>query len=209
MEDDKKMDAGRSLEIISDAIKTSRREAGRSIGTMMTAWGVLGVATSVVVAWLWGATDDVRWNWLWAAAALAAYVHYLYMKRQEKRGHTADTFATQVIKWVWATFIGVGGCAVMFGFDFIYNEPAAAHLQVYPAMILLLCLASGVTGMVTSNGAGSGCAVMAVYWAKAAAEEGDSEQAVCMALACLFALLLPGLIMKYRTRKHYGERETE
>lgn len=162
MEDDKKMDAGRSLEIISDAIKTSRREAGRSIGTMMTAWGVLGVATSVAVAWLWGATDDVRWNWLWAAAALAAYVHYLYMKRQEKRGHTADTFATQVIKWVWATFIGVGGCAVM-----------------------------------------------AVYWAKAAAEEGDSEQAVCMALACLFALLLPGLIMKYRTRKHYGERETE
>ena len=49
MEDDKKMDAGRSLEIISAAIKTSRREAGRSVGTMMTAWGVLGVATSVAI----------------------------------------------------------------------------------------------------------------------------------------------------------------
>ena len=37
MEDDKKMDAGRSLEIISAAIWRSRREAGRSVGTMMTA----------------------------------------------------------------------------------------------------------------------------------------------------------------------------
>lgn len=209
MEDDKKMDAGRSLEIISDAIKTSRRDAGRSVGTVMTVWGVLGVVTSAAVAWLWSATEDRRWNWLWAAAALAAYVHYLYMKRQEKRGHTADTFATQVIKWVWATFMGVGGCAVMFGFDFIYNQPAAAHLQVYPTIILLLCLASGVTGMVTSNGVSSGCAVVAIYWAKVAVEEGGSTQAVCMALACLFALLLPGLIMKYKTWKHDGERETE
>ena len=199
MDDDKKMDAGRSLEIISDAIKTSRREAGRSVGTMMTAWGVLGVATSAAVAWLWGATDDVHWNWLWAAAALAAYINYRHIEKQERLRHTADTFATKVIKWIWSTFFGVTAGAVIFSFDFVYDETAVAHLTIYPIIIFLLTLASGTTAMITSNGAGCGSAIMAAYMAKAAAEEGGCAQAVCMAAACVFALLIPGLLMKYKT----------
>ena len=66
MESNEKLTAERCLEIISDAIKTSRRDAGRSAGALMTVWGVLAVAASSSVAILWNATGDDRWNWIWA-----------------------------------------------------------------------------------------------------------------------------------------------
>ena len=209
MEDNEKLTAERSLEIISTAIERSRREAGRSVGTMMTVWGVLSVAVGVAVALLWGATGDGRWNWLWAAAAVAAYAHYLYAKGRDKRRHTADTFATKVIKWVWTTFVGVAGCAVMFSLDLFYDAGAVGRLPVYPVVIFLLGLASGITGMVTSNGAGCGSAIMSICWAKTAVEDGGSTQAAYMAAACVFALLIPGFLMKYKYGRSNGKRKNE
>lgn len=199
MENNEKLTAERSLEVISEAIKASRREAGRSVGTLMTVWGTLALVTGCAITWLWSATGDSRWNWLWAAAALAAYINYRHIEKQERLRHTADTFATKVIKWIWSTFFGVTAGAVIFSFDFVYDETAVAHLTIYPIIIFLLTLASGTTAMITSNGAGCGSAIMAAYMAKAAAEEGGCAQAVCMAAACVFALLIPGLLMKYKT----------
>ncbi len=198
MESNEKLTAERSLEIISDAIKTSRRDAGRSAGALMTVWGVLAVAASSSVAILWNATGDDRWNWIWAAAVAAGYCYYRFIKRKERRMHAATTFATKVLEWVWLTFLSISCCAVLLSLNFFDTGSTHVNMPVYPITILLLCMAGGITGLVTSNGASSGCAVIAVYWARTAAEETAGGQAAAMAAASLFALLIPGLLIKYK-----------
>ena len=198
MENNEKLTAERSLGIISTAIEQSRRDAGRSSGTLMTAWGVLAIGTSIIVAALWSETGNEQWNWLWAATATAGYGYYRYVKRREKLRHAATTFATKVIEWVWLTFLCVACCAVLLRFNLFLDDASGINMPLYPTAILLLSMAGGITGLVTSNGASSGCAVMSIYWAQIAAEKTAGGQAAAMALASLFALLIPGLLIKYK-----------
>ena len=198
MEDNGKLSAERSIEIISEAIRTSRREAGRSAGNLMTAWGALSVGTSIIVAILWNHTGNEQWNWIWAATAVAGYGYYQYIKKKERRKHTAATFASKVLEWVWMTFLCVACCAVLLRFNLFIDDASGINMPLYPTAILLLSMAGGITGLVTSNGASSGCAVMSIYWAQIAAEKTAGGQAAAMALASLFALLIPGLLIKYK-----------
>lgn len=199
MEDNKKQAAERSLEIISEAIRRSRREAGRSVGTWMTAWGTLGAVTGIAIVALWSHTGDARWQWLWAVAAVLGYACQLYLRKRNGNRRTPETFATSVIRWVWTTFAGIALCAVFFSFDFIYSVPPATEFPVYSVIIFLLCMAGGITGMVTSNGAGLGSAVIGIYYAKIAYEESGCGRVAALVMACVFTLLIPGVIRKYKT----------
>ena len=102
---------------------------------------------------------------------------YQYIKKKEKRKHTAATFASKVLEWVWLTFLCVACCAVLLRFNLFIDDASGINMPLYPTAILLLSMAGGITGLVTSNGASSGCAVMSIYWAQIAAEKAQGGAA--------------------------------
>ena len=65
MENNEKLTAERSLEIISEAIEQGRRDVERNAGTPMIMWGVLSCVTGCLVCALWRLTASPAWNVLW------------------------------------------------------------------------------------------------------------------------------------------------
>ena len=86
MEDDKKLSAERSLEIIGDAIWRSRRDVTADAAMPMIVWGALICITGIAVSWAWRATGDPLWNLLWVAMGGIGWACYLInLKRKYKR----------------------------------------------------------------------------------------------------------------------------
>lgn len=144
MDDDKKLAAERSLEIIRDAIWRSRRDVMNDAATPMIVWGVLICITGIVVSWAWGATGEPLWNLLWVVMGGIGWCYYLINLKRRYDGGQAPTFVSQVIKWTWMYFAMISVFAVIF--SCIPNKAAHEwpYVPIYPIVMLLFALASAV-----------------------------------------------------------------
>lgn len=209
MEDDKKMDAGRSLEIISDAIWRSRRDVMNDAATPMIVWGVLICVTGIAVSWAWSATGEPLWNLLWVVMGGIGWGYYLINLKRKYDGGQAPTFAVQVVRWTWMFFAMLSVFAVIFS---IFPDDTAhgwPYVPVYPIVIFMFALASAIQTAVMGVNENYGFAAMAVMAAGWALQDNGAGQAFDMAMVGLVCLVVPGIVIKYKIWKHDGERETE
>ena len=145
MEDDKKLSAERSLEIIGDAIWRSRRDVTADAATPMIVWGALICITGIAVSWTWRATGDPLWNLLWVAMGGIGWAYYLINLKRKYDGGQAPTFAAQVIRWTWMFFAAITVFAAIYS---CLPDKAAQgwpYAPIYPAVLLLFSLASAVS----------------------------------------------------------------
>lgn len=209
MDDDKKLAAERSLEIIRDAIWRSRRDVMNDAATPMIVWGVLICITGIVVSWAWGATGEPLWNLLWVVMGGIGWCYYLINLKRRYDGGQAPTFASQVIRWTWMYFAMISVFAVIF--SCIPNKAAHEwpYVPIYPIVMLLFALASAVQTTVMDVKENYGFSAMSLMGAGWALQDSGTEQAFDMAMVGLVCLVVPGIVIKYKVWKQNGERETE
>ena len=207
MEDDKKLSAERSLEIIGDAIWRSRRDVTADAATPMIVWGALICITGIAVSWTWRATGDPLWNLLWVAMGGIGWACYLINLKRKYDGGQAPTFAAQVIRWTWMFFAAITVFAAIYS---CLPDKAAQgwpYMPIYPAVLLLFSLASAVSTAVMGVNENYGFSAFSLIVAGWALQDNGPGQAFDMAMVGLFCLIVPGIVIKYKTWKQHGGQE--
>ena len=200
MENQDQMTAERSLEIISQSIRQSRKDVIRRVGFPMLWWGCLVMLTALVVGHLWAYCGGPRWNTLWLAMTVIGFIGNYFIDR--KQGRMPSNVISKTVGSVWLSFciltLGVT-CSLSIGYAFGVIKIALPFSAV---IILLMSLACCITGMVLQNGAatGGGIASGIIFSSFCLAYPGPYEM-VAMALTALFTLVLPALLILYVSRK--------
>lgn len=200
METNATMSAGQSLELIKKVIEGNRREMQRGMAGMMFIWGAVVAVTALVVGHLWMHNGGPVWNWLWLSVPVVGNVAmWLYERKSEKR---PAGFVGKVLGYVWASF--AVGCFTLFAL-YVLSFDAGSGLRQIPitSMIIVLMTVSCIaTGLVVGNkfiipfSAAPG--VVLSYFALM--YQGPYEM-LAMALAALLMLVLPGLMIYWKTKK--------
>ena len=90
MEENSKLTAERSLEIIRESIERSQRTITRNSAVPMIWWGVCVFVFSFIIAYLWANHGGPAWNALWAIMWLAGYAGNWMIDK--KKGTVPTTF---------------------------------------------------------------------------------------------------------------------
>ena len=205
MENNNELTAERSLEIIRKHLDQSRKELTKNAGTPMVWWGCLVFVTALVVGFLWKATGNPAWNFLWFMMAIIGYAGNYLMDKKEQREHVPQTFLSKVISNVWLAFgmfaITLAVLLFVVAPSLGYLTPLLNHYTVI--IILLVCMASCINGLILKNmwmtiggflGGILGAAVADVLAT-------GFYQMMAMAAVSVVAMIIPGIMINLKTRK--------
>lgn len=184
-------DARRDIEIIRKAIEQSRRDVVVVSARAMVCWGCMVFAVSLAVGHLWQHTGRPEWNFLWVLAAVAGTVtDVVYSRRYCK---SPVSFTGKVVNYVWSVF-GMSCFAVWLLAAFAYGVEEV-RLPITSVIILLMCSACAVTGLVVGSRVFLGCALVSAMVAPGMAfiYAGPYEMLV-LGAASLLMMVFPGVV---------------
>lgn len=211
MEEQNKLTAERSLEIIKESIEQSRRDIAKGSWKGMLVWGILVAVIALVVGHLWAHTS---WgpgaNRLWGLLGLAILVNIWYESRKPKR---PTTFVSKTITQVWLCFgimagsLGaIGGMLAGFGWKLpVLHAPAnGPMIFVFPItaiIILFMGLAGMITGSILKNKAIAVCCfITGAFGSLLALVFAGPTEMVVLAGVCVVGLVIPALMIRYEEK---------
>ncbi len=208
MEENNKLTAERSLEIIRESIETSQRTITRNSSLSLIWWGACVVAFALLIAHLWANHGGPAWNLLWAVLWLVGYLgEWFIAQRKEK---IPNTFVGKTIGHVWGTFgVFIGSFGLILGLigggiipvkSFIPDN----HLYINITSIISLCfgIATTITGCILKNRIIQACGFVAglggFFFALGYPW---FEQLYVMAAVAFIGLVVPGLVIYFQNKK--------
>ncbi|SFF86937.1 hypothetical protein [Prevotella sp. KH2C16] len=207
MEEQDKLTAERSLEIIKESIEQSRRNITKGSWKGMLVWGIMVAVLALVIGHLWAHTS---WgpgaNLLWSLLGLAIFVNIWCDSRKPKR---PDTFVSKTISQVWICFGVMAGslglvCGAIAGFGWKLpvlhapvNESVVWVFPITPIIILFMGLAGMITGSILKSKAITVCCFIAGIFGNflGLVFAGPTEMVV-LAGVCVVGLVVPALIIR-------------
>ena len=124
----------KSLQIISEAVRRSRREFEKNAGTPLIIWGMSILLLSLVVWFVWKSTNNPAWNFLWFSTIIIWIVFSIIDKKKEKKVKTKN-FLGEIIGYVWISYgIFAIGLSAVSCFIFISNS----NLDIYLSSVFLV-----------------------------------------------------------------------
>jgi len=215
MEENNKLTAERSLQIISEQIEQSRRDIERGSWKSMMLWGTAVAVIALVVGHLWAhSTIGPVANWLWALLALVALYETIQRRQKPKK---PETFVGRNIGYVWASFgIMAGAIGLLSGFVSLFdvhltnqmcNTVASKPIVVYYMPITCIIIFSmGIAGMITGLMLKSRIITVCCFLVGAIGSimavvfHGPNEMLV-MAGASVVGLIVPALIIRTKEKE--------
>lgn len=196
----------KSLQIISDAIRKSRREFEKNAGTPLIIWGVSILLLSLLVWFAWKSTNNPAWNFLWFSTIIIWIVFSIIDKKKEKKVMTKN-FLGEIIGYVWISY-GIFAIGLSAVFCVIFNTNS--NLEIYFSsvfLVLIIGILLGFSAMITGllvknkwiviagiiNGLGTPIAVNFLF-------EG-ADITLLISIASLITLLIPGIILNLQSKK--------
>lgn len=155
MEEQNKLTAERSLEIIKESIEQSRRDITRGSWKSMLVWGILVAVIALIVGHLWEHTSlGPGAAGLWGILGLISLVD---ARRKAKKVKGPITFVSKTIAQVWGCFGVMAGslgliCGTIAGFGWkvsLLHAPVDASMIVVLPITAIIILFMGLAGMIT------------------------------------------------------------
>ena len=195
----------KSLQIISEAVRRSRREFEKNAGTPLIIWGMSILLLSLVVWFVWKSTDNPAWNFLWFSTIILWIVFSIIDKKKEKKVKTKN-FLGEIIGYVWISY-GIFAIGISAVSCFIFSSNS--NLEIYFSsafLVLIIGILLGFSAMITGllvknlwiviagiiNGLGSPIAFCYLDGA---------DTTLLISIASLITLLIPGIILNLQSRK--------
>ncbi len=196
----------KSLQIISEAVRRSRREFEKNAGTPLIIWGMSILLLSLVVWLVWKSTDNPAWNFLWFSTIILWIVFSIIDKKKEKKVKTKN-FLGEIIGYVWISY-GIFAIGLSAVFCVIFN--INSNLEIYFSsvfLVLIIGILLGFSAMITGllvknkwiviagviNGLGTPLVVNFI--------SGDADITLLISIASLITLLIPGIILNLQSKK--------
>lgn len=185
----------KSLEIISSALSRARTEFSKNAGAPMIIWGASVLLVSGLVMLTLNLTGNLNWHFLWFGIPVIGTPLMLLLKRNEERRYgRAVNPISSAIGSVWLFF---GIFSVVYAIlGFFFRIPS-----ITPTIVLLLGLATSITGGITKTwsisllGIIAGIGGMVLYYSGWLEWTGNIMGApILMAIMSILLLIIPGLI---------------
>lgn len=201
MENNDKLTAERSLEIIREAIEQGKRDVARNAGTPMIMWGVLTCVTGCIVCLLWQLTGDAVWNALWFAMCAVGWAVQTAMKHREHRESRPGSYVWKLVGWTWTVFGMLAVAVAVIGFLSYNTAVYASRLPITAVIMLLLMFASSVTAYVMRDkayGVFIGANIILVNFVLL---YHSPYEALCLALSAVTLLVIPGIMINRQAKR--------
>ncbi|HBL34562.1 MAG TPA: hypothetical protein DDZ96_12210 [Porphyromonadaceae bacterium] len=138
--EEKNLNEKESLELISRMIRNTQQKLEKGNGAPFLIWGYTTICVSLIVWYLFSATGDPRWNYLWfLILIIGAPVTFLWNRKQVKG---VKTYIDKVIGYIWLAF-GISGVIVSSVAIFFYWP-----LPILFIIVLLMGTGVVITGLV-------------------------------------------------------------
>lgn len=195
----------KSLQIISEAIRKSRREFEKNAGTPLIIWGISIFLISLLVWISWKTTDNPAWNFLWFSTIILWIVLSVIQKKKEQNVKSKN-FLGEVIGYVWISY-GIFAVCLSAIFCVIMNADTAISIYFMSTfLVLLISVLLGFSAMITGLLVKNKCIVAAgliyglgvpvvVNFLKGA------DVTLIMSFASLICLLIPGIVLNLQSKK--------
>ncbi len=210
MNTEKNLSPEESLSIISRNLEKSRKEMEKSAGSPMLLWGTLVLIFSLAIYFLWNATLNPAWNYLWFAMAAIGFVAANYLPGN--KAPKVESFISRTLATVWLA----AGCLMLatptisvicFRIikEIIPSTIFAAPIYFPTTLIIsgMLGLAIAITGLIIKNGwiaaAGFICGTIGAAFAISL---NGPEQTLIMTGIAVIGLIIPGFIINAQTRNN-------
>lgn len=197
--EEKELTPMQSLKLIESTIEQSRQDMTAHAGKQMLWWGLIVVATSLIVHTLTHFTGHARWNFLWYVMTIIGFAGgYLI----DKRAPTQPTgFIARAVGAIWIAFAIFAVLASAIELILWSQELALrSHLvPVAPLLILLMGMAATTTCMILKQkalAAVEAIVSLSLFIFILIPQQFDFP---VFAFLAIFALIIPGL---YMTRNH-------
>ena len=200
MEDNDKLTAERSLEIIREAIEQGKRDVARNAGTPMIMWGVLTCVTGCIVCTLWMLTGDAVWNLLWFAMCAVGWAVQTVLKRREHRESRPGSYVWKLVGWTWAVFGMLAVAVAFFGMLSYDASVYASRLPITAVIMLLLMFASSVTAYVMRDKAYGVFIGGNIILVNFTLMYPGPYESLCLALSAVTLLVIPGIMINRQAR---------
>ncbi|MBQ8760953.1 MAG: hypothetical protein IJZ06_05975 [Bacteroidales bacterium] len=195
----------KSLQIISEAIRRSRREFEKNAGTPLIIWGVAILIISLAVWFVWKSTDNPAWNFLWFSTIIFWIVLSFIEKKKEKEVRVKN-FLGEIIGYVWISY-GIFAVGLSAVFCIIFNTNSNLEIYFSSAFLvliigILLGFSALITGLLVKNkwiviaGIINGLGTPIAYCFLSGA-----DMTLLISIASLITLLIPGIILNLQSRK--------
>ena len=195
----------KSLQIISEAVRRSRREFEKNAGTPLIIWGMSILLLSLVVWFVWKSTNNPAWNFLWFSTIIMWIIFSIIDKKKEKKVMTKN-FLEEIIGYVWISY-GIFAIGISAVSCIIFN--INSNLEIYFSsafLVLIIGILLGFSAMITGllvknlwiviagiiNGLGTPIAFCFLDGA---------DMTLLISIASLITLLIPGIILNLQSRK--------
>lgn len=196
----------KSLQIISEAVRRSRREFEKNAGTPLIIWGMSILLLSLVVWFVWKSTNNPAWNFLWFSTIIIWIVFSIIDKKKEKKVKIKN-FLGEIIGYVWISY-GIFAIGLSAVSCFIFSSNS--NLEIYFSsvfLVLIIGILLGFSAMITGllvknkwiviagviNGLGTPLVVNFL--------SGDADITLLISIASLITLLIPGIILNLQSKK--------
>lgn len=203
--DSNELNPEKSLQIISEAIRRSRREFEKNAGTPLIIWGVAILLISLIVWCAWKSTDNPAWNFLWFSTIIFWIVLSFIDKKKEKKVKVKN-FLGEIIGYVWISY-GIFAIGLNLIFCLIFNNNS--NFETYFSsvfLILIIGILLGFSALITGllvknkwiviagiiNGLGTPLAVNFF--------SGGADITLIVSIASLITLLIPGIILNLQSK---------
>lgn len=195
----------KSLQIISEAIRRSRREFEKNAGTPLIIWGVSIFLLSLVVWLVWKSTGNPAWNFLWFSTIILWIVFSIIGKKKEKEVKTKN-FLGEIIGYVWISY-GIFAIGISAVSCFIFSSNSGLNIYLSSAfLVMIIGILLGFSAMITGllvknlwiviagiiNGLGTPIAFGFLD---------DADLTLLIGIASLITLLIPGIILNLQSKK--------
>ena len=142
MEQNKEMNAQRSLQLISETFNNSRKEILRGSAKYFMLWGALLTVVSLVIYVLWHLTGKPQWNFLWFAMPVIGYPLAALMGKYNKA--IPQNEVSKMLSGVWRV---CGAFAITLSAVAIFLVP----MHVTLIIVIILGLAECISGVLLKN----------------------------------------------------------
>lgn len=197
----------KSLQIISESIRKSRRDFEKDAGKPLIIWGLSVLFISFVVWLTWKITDNPAYNLIWFSTIIVWIIFAIVQKKKDK-GIKARNFLGEMIGYVWISYgiFAIGLSVVICLISQVYVDSPVSIKSMSQFLTLIFCVLLGfsalITGILVKNksiifagliiGLGS---PVAYYYLDGA------DLTLMMSIASFFTLLIPGIILNIQSKK--------
>lgn len=196
----------KSLQIISEAIRKSRREFEKNAGTPLVIWGVAILLISLIVWFVWKSKDNPAWNFLWFSTIVLWILMSFIDKKKEKKVKVKN-FLGEIIGYVWISYgiFAIGLSLVFCVISPIYVDSPFSIKETSYFLTLFIGILLGFSALITGllvknkwivtagiiNGLGT---PIAFYFLNGA------DMTLLISIASIITLLIPGIILNLQSK---------